>query len=566
MLLVALAFAGFLAVYHIYGRYLARKIFKLDPDAIPPSRALRDDSDYVPTRKSVLFGHHFASIAGLGPIVGPAIAVIWGWVPAVLWVFFGSIFFGAIHDLGAMVISMRGRGRSIGDLAAEIVDPRVRILFLLIIFFAVMVVIAVFAVIIAMLFDMYPQSVLPVWLQIPIAVATGYAIYKRGAPPFIAGSIAALLLYAAIVAGAYLPLKMPALFGVAPLKIWFVILMAYVYFASTLPVQFLLQPRDYINAFQLVIAMALLVLGVVFAQPAIVAPAVTVSPPGAPPMMPMLFIVVACGAISGFHCLVSSGTSSKQCDNESNALFISYGGMLLEGALSVLAIAAVTAGIGMGLREPDGALLTGAAAFSRHYANWASADGMASQLGAFITGSANMIETLHIPHFVTIAIMGVFLVSFAGTSLDTAGRVQRYVVGELAEACGFQFLARKRVAALFAIGTAFILGFSEGSGKGALMLWPLFGALNQLLAGIALLLITIWLGRRGVNPVFTALPMVFMILMTGWAMFINMRGYFASGKWLLFGVGSAVVLLEIWIIVESGIIARRAFARIRVGQ
>ena len=162
--------------------------------------------------------------------------------------------------------------------------------------------------------------------------------------------------------------------------------------------------------------------------------------------------------------------------------------------------------------------------------------------------------------------MGVFLVSFAGTSLDTAARVQRYVITELAEACRIKFLAGRRAAALAAVASAFILGFSEGSGRGALILWPLFGALNQLLAGIALLLITIWLARKGVNPLLTALPAVFMILMTGWAMIISIRDYFSAGKWLLFGMGAVVMLLEIWIIVESAVIVRRAFARIQASR
>lgn len=561
LVIATIIFAGYIIAYHTYGKYLAKKIFKINPHAVCPSEELRDDVDFVPTHKHVLFGHHFASIAGLGPIVGPAIAIIWGWVPALIWVFFGSIFMGAVHDFGSLVVSMRAKGRSIGEMAADIINSRVRTLFLLIIFFEIWIVIAVFALIIAILFTMYPQAVLPVWLEIPIAIYLGYLIYKKGKNHIALGIAAVVIMYITVVLGAYLPLKMPALFGLNPLAIWIVILLIYAYIASILPVQTLLQPRDYINSHQLLIAMILLSLGVLIAHPEIVAPAINITPKGAPPIWPFLFVIIACGAISGFHSLVSSGTSSKQCDKEKSSIFIGYGGMLMEGALCVLVIIAVSAGLGMGLTTKDGQILKGIEAFSYHYSSWAAASGLTAKLGAFVTGSANMIETIGIPAKITIAIMGVFLVSFAATTMDTATRIQRYAITELANAWNIKPLRNKHNATLVAVVSAFILAFYNGSGKGALTLWPLFGAVNQLLAGLALLVITIYLSRQKVNVLYTAIPMVFMIFMTGWAMIINLRDFYAAYNWLLFSIGLAVFALEIWMIVESVLVMRDVYGK-----
>ncbi|MCF8044546.1 MAG: carbon starvation protein A [Desulfarculaceae bacterium] len=552
LLLVIIMFVGFLIAYHTYGKYLGKKIFKLASDFVCPSHELQDDLDFVPTNKHVLFGHHYTSIAGLGPIVGPAVGLIWGWVPAAIWVFFGSIFIGAVHDFGALVVSLRHDGRSIGDVSGDIITPRVRFLFLLIIFFLLLLVIAVFALVIAILFTMYPQAVIPVWIEVPLAVWVGHMIYKKGASHTTMGLLAVVLLYVTVVIGAYLPVDLTAfgMSGKAALITWIVILFVYAFIASRLPVQVLLQPRDYINSHQLFVALGLLFLGVLVARPDITAPMYNASPEGAPPIWPFIFVVIACGAISGFHSLVSSGTSSKQCYGEDDAKFIGYGSMLMEGTLSALVIVACAAGLGMGL-DTDAGLLTGIEAYSHHYASWSAASGLGAKLNAFVKGAANMIGSYGIPMNITITIMGVFLVSFAATTLDTATRLQRYIVGELAYATRVPALAGKTPATLIAVLTAFILAFYNGSGKGALTLWPLFGTANQLLAGLALLVITVYLVKKGIPTIYTLLPMLFMIFMTGWAMLMNLNKFYSSGNMLLFGIGLCILILEIWMILEA---------------
>ncbi|WP_069651098.1 carbon starvation CstA family protein [Caloranaerobacter ferrireducens] len=541
LLLAVLTYFGFIVAYKTYGKFLGRKLFELSNKNKTPSHIINDGVDYVPTRKSILFGHHFTSIAGTGPIVGPAIGVIWGWVPAVLWVFIGSIFMGAVHDFGALVISSRKKGKSLGDVTKDIVSPTSRVLFLLVIFFLLLIVIAIFAMIIGKLFIMYPASVFPVWMEIPIALLMGYLVYKKNMNVKWLSIIAIILMYFTIWIGAvYInDFHIPEIFGLQEILVWVFILLIYAFIASILPVQTLLQPRDYINSHELLVAMALLLIGLVFAHPTISAPAINTAVKGAPPILPFLFITIACGAISGFHSLVSSGTSSKQLNEEEDSLTIGYGGMLLEGALAMLVIIACTAGLG------------DAAAWTQRYADWASASGLGAKLGAFVDGGANFISHIGIGGEFAKTILAVFIVSFAATTLDTATRIQRYVVSELAEGWNIKPIANKTGATLFAVITALLLALAKPGGAGAMILWPLFGATNQLLAGLALLVITVYLAKKKKPIVYTLIPMIFMILMTGWGMVYNIIKYASKSDWLLFVIGIIIMVLEIWMIIEA---------------
>ncbi len=557
LLIMVVAFVGYLFMYQLYGKYIGSKIFALSGVAQTPSVELEDGMDYVPTKKEVIFGHHFTSIAGTGPIVGPAIAIIWGWVPALLWVFLGSIIMGAVHDFGSLIISMRNQGKSISEYTAKYVNDRTKFLFFLIVFLELWIVIAIFGLVIAVIFAMYPQSVLAVWVEVPIAIYLGYLIYKKGANIMTWSIYAVLAMYVCVFLGPYLPFKMPAIAGIPPTGVWTIILLAYGFIASILPVTTLLQPRDFINSHQLVIAMALLVLGVMFAAFSgnleIVAPAVQMTPAEAPPMWPFLFITIACGAISGFHALVSSGTSAKQVRNEKDALFVGYGSMLMEGALATLVIIAVAAGIGMGYTTKAGETLTGVAAWTTHYASWASAAGLGSKISAFVDGAANMIMALGIPKTFTLAIMAVFVASFAGTTLDTATRIQRYVIGELGQGLKLNFLTNRYTATAVAVGSALILAFATGaSGKGALALWPLFGAVNQTLAALALIIITLYLkAKGGWKWLVAGVPAVFMSVMTIWAVVLNQFKFGTAHNLLLEVVNLIILVIAVWILIEG---------------
>lgn len=612
-LLVALgAFVGYIVAYNTYGRWLARKIFQLDPEAPVPSVALNDDCDYVPTSRAIVFGHHFTSIAGTGPIVGPAIAIMWGWVPALLWVVFGAIFIGAVHDFGALVVSLRNRGQTIGDVAGRVLNPRVRFLFLCILLFGLWVVLAIFGWVIASVFRQFPESILPVFLQIPIAIWIGVYVHRKGKNLFWASATALALMYLTVWFGAACPglewtggwlggtiQSLNAALAAWPIWVWVAVLLAYCYAASVMPVWVLLQPRDYINSLQLISSLALIIGGLAVAgtlgsrgQPLeIVAPAVQWAPLNAPAFVPFLFITIACGAISGFHCLVSSGTSSKQLKCETDAQFVGYGSMLTESLLAVLVILAVCAGIGLGWQARFGAL-HGSELWQTIYGDWKLVSG-GTAIGAFVVGSANFLESMGIDKTMAKALMGVLVASFAGTTLDTATRLQRYVVQELAATFApkvsptalaaegydteFQhggtvqksrsmnplvWLTNKHAATLFACGTAFLLALFPQPGEewtwqtigtGGLILWPLFGATNQLLGGLAFLVIAFWLWRRRKPVWFIVLPTIFMLVMPGWAMAIQMRDWLhpETGDPLLAGIAGVTLLLEAWMIVEA---------------
>lgn len=575
----------YLLAYHTYGRWLARRVFQLDPERPTPAITQADECDYVPTAKGVVFGHHFTSIAGTGPIVGPALAVIWGWVPAILWVIFGSILIGAVHDFGALVVSMRSRGQTLGEIAGQVLSPRSRSLFLSILFLALTVVLAIFGLVIAAVFQMFPSAIFPCLVQIPLATAIGLRIHRRGRSLLLASLTALVLMMLSVWLGDRGPLGWfnETLAGL-PVVAWVGILLLYAYLASVLPVWVLLQPRDYINALQLLSVVGLLTLGLVSAacfgtgssgaSLEIVAPRLRLGadhPPGAPWLFPFLFITVACGAVSGFHCLVASGTSSKQLMNERDALAVGYGSMLTEGFLAVLVILACVAGIGLGVPEiidgqKTGETLLGEAAYQSRYATWRTAEGLGAKVGAFIDGSANFLRALGLPSPFAISLMGVFVASFAATTLDSACRLQRYVIQELATTTGWRPLRDKHIATLFAIAIAAALAALPAPGQpweirhlgqGGLLLWPLFGATNQLLGGLAFLVIVFWLKRRRLPLGFAVIPGLFMLAVPAAAMLLQL--FHGPDAWLLGpspnlllgACGLATLGLEAWMVLEA---------------
>ena len=637
LLIAVAAGLAFVVAYQTYGRWLGRRIFRLSADYVCPSHRLRDDEDYIPTPRSIVFGHHFTSIAGTGPIVGPAIAVMWGWLPALLWVVFGSIFIGAVHDFGALVVSIRNNGQTVGDIAGRLLNRRSRLLFLLILFLALTIVLAIFGMVIAAVFRQFPAAIFPCLVQIPIAVGIGVWLHRRGAGLVLPSILALALMYLTVIFGdentpvaglGFLPGWLSSAIGTVesalhainatmaewPTIAWVALLLIYSYVASVLPVWVLLQPRDYINSLQLISALGLIVLGLVAAaffggapvvdggtRPALelAAPMVDLHPTDAPLMVPFLFITIACGAISGFHCLVSSGTSSKQIDVEPDARFVGYGGMVTEGFLATLVILACVAGLGLGIEGEGGATLLGRDAFASRYGSWNASQGLASTVGAFVDGSANFLRAIGIPGGVAVALMGVLVASFAGTTLDTACRLQRYVVQELAAALlwvrddsaapepaigglfrpgripltanPLTWLTNKHGATIFAVAIAAAVAAMpksgapwslETAGQGGLILWPLFGATNQLLGGLSFLVIAFYLRRRGLPNWFLLGPLVFMLVIPAWAMvhqlFIDAPGaggsWLAERQWLLFGIGLATLALEGWLAVEAALL------------
>ncbi len=709
-----LSLIAFLLGYFFYARYLSKKIFELNPDETCPAHEMEDNVDYVPADRHVLFGHHFCSITGAAPIVGPAVAVIWGWVPAVLWVVFGTIFIGAVHDFGTLVISARNKGQSISDVAGDIVGPKSRTLFLALVWVLVWLVIAVFAVIIGSLFVSFPASVIPVNFEIIMAIIIGLTIYRWDGDLLVPSIVALIALYGMIVLtvqvdwmknfdiGWFFALEHAdwmSQLGFSDLRsrkvfVWVVFLLGYSFIASVIPVWILLQPRDYINGHQLFVGLGALYLGLIVAHPQIPAPefnesvgypgglatvswtgssknkpetipegtllvpadqlqnnsnvlrisssnkiprprfftyeeissdqfskkhhirstskkegehfdaelvpvltergtpwvyhkktkeirphshdsgsdsdpkeivlaGIQVSPEGpaqsAPPVIPFLFITIACGAISGFHGLVSSGTTSKQLNHMDDCQYIGYGGMLGEGMLGLMSVLAATAGFSL-LAQQEGA--TALSLWHEHYASWGGANAFGSKIGAFVQGGGAFLGTLFDAVLGTPlkelsnAIVAIIVVSFAATTLDSATRIQRYIFTELVRPLNIDLLENRYVASGISAFTPLVLVF----GGGWLVLWPLFGATNQMLAGLSMLVITVYLFRKKKALKNYLVPMIFLIFMTGLGLFLLFldflnKGFLQEGgsfKYKLLTILSiALFAISIWIIIDG---------------
>jgi carbon starvation protein len=531
---------AYVVAYRFYGKYISDRVLSLDPSKRTPAQEYEDGVDFVPTKRIILFGHHFASIAGLGPILGPAIAVIWGWLPAALWILFGSIFIGAVHDMSTLFISLRNRGRSIGDVARKLVGQRARILFLLLIFFTLSLAMGTFVRVIATLFSgNHPESVLPVVSLIFLALVVGLLVYRHGVGIAPATVAALVLMFISIWLGTKLPVR-----GIG-FSSWVYLLIVYAYIASVLPVWLLLQPRDYLNAYQLVVGMVLMYIGLFIFRPAIEAPPVNTMPTGAPSLYPFLFITVACGAISGFHNLVSTGTTSKQLGRETDARPIGYGGMLAEGALAMVVLLACTSGISK-------------AEWFEHYASWEAASGLGAKMEAFVEGAGNFISKVGIPGELARSFIVVMAVGFAMTTLDSGTRLLRYNLEELGDGLRLRFLQNRFVAALAAvIGIGYFSLMTVGGNPVGITLWELFGTTNQILASLGLLAVSLFLYRLGKPIVYTLIPMIAMMVMTITAMVMKLKSNLAAHHWSLFIVGIIILLLVLWLVIESVIVFRR---------
>jgi len=542
---VVLAITGLVAVfagYRFYSKFIAEQIYQLDPDFETPSHTMRDDIDYVPTNKFVLWGHHFTAVAGAAPIIGPGIAVIWGWLPAFIWVIVGTIFFAGVHDFGAIWASVRNKAQSVGYLTGEVVSHRARTLFMIVVFFLLLMVNAVFAVSISAEHVRTPSSVIPAWSAVLVAMVIGVLLYKVRVGILWPTIIGTVILYAVIGLGEVFPIELPAMiFGLGPQAQWILLLFFYAGVASMLPVWLLLQPRDYINGIQLIVGLGILYGAVLISSPTIVAPAINANvPASAPPIFPLLFVTIACGAISGFHGLVSSGTTSKQLDKETDARQVGYLGSVGEGALALVAIIAATAG----------------------FASFGEWEAMYSEYGngaiaAFVQGGATIASNgLGLSFTFAETLLTVMAVLFAGTTMDAGVRLQRYIIQEWGTIYNIPILNNGYVATGLAVSACLILAFGatppgQPLGTGGMAIWPLFGTTNQLLAGLTLLVISTILVKLGRPSRYTLTPMVFVTTMALASALIQVRDLFAQGQYVLLAIDIAIIICAIFVMLEA---------------
>ena len=536
LILVLVGLAMMAAGYLLYSKFLGKRVYQLSDAYTTPAHTMEDGVDFVPTNKYVLWGHHFTSVAGAAPIIGPAVAVIWGWVPAFLWVTLGTVFFAGMHDLGALWASQRHRGQSIGTLSGRYIGARGRNLFLVVIFLLLLMVNTAFAVVISNLLISTPTAVIPTWGAIVVALLIGQAIYRFNWNLPLVSIVGVAALYGLMILGDQFPLALPeTMLGIPDRGWWIIFLFTYAFIASLLPVWVLLQPRDYINGLQLFVGLIILYGSFFIVRPEIVAPSLRDAvPDGTPGIFPLLFVTIACGAISGFHGVVASGTSSKQLDKETDARFVGYFGAVGEGLLALGTIVATTSGFKT------------LADWEEIYNEW-----NAGGVDAFIQGGGDLMnEGLGIPTSLSATILATMAVLFAATTMDSGIRLQRLVVSEMAELAGVKLSGA--VATIIAVGCALGLTFSMGlDGSGGMLIWPLFGTTNQLMAGLTLAIVVIILTqlRRPTWPVL--IPLVFVTAMSLWAAVLQLRTFLEAGNWLLLVLDVIIICCAIWVIVEA---------------
>jgi carbon starvation protein len=542
-MLVAILFIAVVALssaYAFYGRFLSKR-YELNDNRPTPSHTDYDGIDRVPAHKAVLLGHHFSSIAGAAPIVGPIIAgLAFGWLPVVIWIILGTIFIGGVIDFSSLVASIRHNARSIAEIARQYMSPLAYRLLLAFIWLTLVYVLTVFADLTATTFTDDGGVASSSLMFIVLAVLFGVALNKMKIPLLRASAIFVPLVFLAVWAGQKVPISaglIPEIIAGEPKKTWAIILLAYCFLASTTPVWILLQPRDYLSSFLLYASVLTGFVGIVMGGFTIQYPAFTTwSVPQTGTLFPILFITVACGACSGFHSIVASGTSSKQLNKETDSRAIGYGGMLLEGLVAVIALATV-------IMLPKGDPLT-----------------MKAPLEIYGTGIANFLSSLGVPEKLGFSFGLLALSAFILTTLDTATRLGRYIFEELFSLKGVHIRYVSTLATLALPAVFVLINLKDARGNPIpawKAIWPVFGACNQLLAGLVALVITVWLIKTHKKIGFILGPVLFMNTVTVWALVLLLRQYLFS----TIGVIAAILLLLALVLIIE---ACRAFRKVIV--
>ncbi len=523
LLLFCLALVCLILGYVLYLKLILKKIFPLLPSRITPALAINDGIDYVPARNwLILFGHHFASIAGAAPIIGPVIALsVWGWLPAFLWIVLGSIFLGGIHDFSALYVSIRSNGNSISEVGKYSISKKTKYLFSGFILLTLILVIAVFLHFCANTFVSKPEIVLPSLGLIPVAVLVGVMLYRLNFNTVFATLFGLISLFILAYVGDFLPLS----FSSQAHNCWILILMFYCIFASITPVNILLQPRDYLSSYLLFAGVGCAFLGIFLTRPVInSAPFLSLSDNNIGPLWPMLFVTIACGAISGFHSLIGSGTTSKQIVSELHAPRIGYGAMLLEGLLATIALISV------------------ASLSSNVFKTTLEQSG---PVGCFGKGYGYIVFPLFGNYGESFAIL--ILNAFILTTLDTATRISRYIMSEI-----FNFKGRLLPTLIVVV----LAGLLSVSGKW-MGIWAIFGASNQLIAALSLIVVSGWLIKNKRNIKFTLIPALFMLLTTLSAIIYKLNYFLKSGNIILSIISVVLILLGVLVIWEAKFVFKR---------
>ncbi|MDI9597787.1 MAG: carbon starvation protein A [Candidatus Caldatribacteriota bacterium] len=531
--LLIIAVIAYIIAYKVYGGFLD-KLVGIDEKAKTPAHAMTDGLDYVPAKAPVLLGHHFASIAGAGPITGPIAAIVFGWLPCFIWIVLGCIFVGGVHDYFGLITSARHKGKSVGEIIGQYVGKKARMWFLLFAWLTLVLVVAVFAILTASAFAANASVATAGFLMLLIAIGMGFAMYRMNISLPVVTVIGVILLFVSIWIG----LNAPFLYFNQITWTW--ILIVYIFVASVLPVWMMLQPRDYLSSFLLYVALAGGFLGIIIVRPTLAYPAFTTFRTGTGFLFPMLFVTIACGAVSGFHSMVASGTTAKQLDNEKDTRIVGYGAMLIEGVLAVIALgtAAILTQQGM----------------TQGLADWGGAVGVfAHGLGKFMAGFG-------VPEATGTVFGSLTISAFLITSLDTATRLGRYCFEELTSE-KMPSISNRYAGTIVTVVAGGALAMSGQWSA----IWPIFGSANQLLAGLALLSATAWLAHLGKEYKVTYYPMVFMMVVTIVALINLVFNNFGKGNILLGSVSVLLLFLASFVVYE-GFQALGRFKQIKAAQ
>ena len=543
ILLFACMFFYFVG-YRFYAGKLDSELIQPDAGQVTPAVKQNDGVDFVPSKPLVLFGHNFASIAGAGPVIGPIIAMHhFGWAITLIWILLGNVFIGAVHDYLTLMVSVRNRGSSIADIAESTMGFRAKAIFAIFLVLAMLLVIAVFGVVAAKTLIAQPEMVFPTFAIIPVSMVLGWCIYKKSYNLQLVSLIAVLTIILNIYIGFQIPVPLPEMgvMGFSPLIFWFIVLMIYAGVASILPVQTLLQPRDYLSTYILIGSMALAILGLIWVGPELNTPPFRGAMSEVQgPLWPMLFVLVACGAVSGFHSLVAGGTTSKQLASEMQGKSISYGGMLTEGVVAVVTVLLVGGGL-----------------------YWVAPQGSSidmSQLGfretlqsggwilAFGNGFGNIVhQMLPFLSFTFASMIAVLaLNTFVLTTLDTAVRITRFLIQEsLGEKV--PTFKNKYLVTVTVIIAAYLIGATDGWQK----IWPIFGATNQLIAAVALFVVATWLMAVKKPTHYVLYPAIFMVITTIGALAWQAYSFLTAPEPNLFLGITALVLIGLAVFVGN---------------
>lgn len=524
--------------YKIYGSFIEKRVIKIDDTQPTPAQEFNDGIDYSPAKKPLLFGHHFSSIAGAGPILGPLLGVLYfGWLGALLWVAIGSVFLGAVHDYTSLMTSVKNKGTSLADISEKTLGLRTKVIFSVFLWFALALVIAVFAVVASQTLVSQPEIVIPTFGLIFMAMIFGWLIYRKGINIPLATVSALVVLFVLIYLGNCFPVSLPAhVLGLSAQNFWFYILIIYSLFASSLPVWFLLQPRDYISTWILFLGLGVGYIGLFIAHPSINAPAfVSFSSKGGP-LWPILFVVIACGAISGFHSVVAGGTTAKQLPDQASGKLIGFGGMLTEAALAGLVIFIAASAL---IWDPSGVK----SEFGFQYLMTSVGD----PIRAFATGYGRLISTLPGLSLTIGLFFGmVMLNAFVLTTLDTATRLGRFITSELLGKSASVFKNRWFSSIIILLFAA-VMGGTEGYKA----IWPVFGASNQLVAALALVVVSSYLVGVKSPKEYTVYPAGFMLITTIGALVYQGYHFFQEKSWLLGIVAAILVALALVIVYDA---------------